>query len=89
MAFSSTEIHNMPLGNKKVKYYDVNFASVTEGVVKTGLQTVEYASFNNSTGTRAGQKTEKNVGASGAERGSVKISAVTSDDVGELMVIGR
>lgn len=89
MAFSSTKKTEQLLGALKVQIYDVNFASVTSGHVKTGLNNVYAAVFVDEVTEEAGLvKTNKDSAGTSTEFGGVHISAVTSNDTGKLIVIG-
>lgn len=90
MAFSSTLKKADIFGTTQVKIFDVNFASVTTGAVKTGFSNVLFAVFNNSTTEAQGLvKPNRNAADAAAEAGTVNISGVTSSDVGQLIVYGN
>lgn len=90
MAFSKTKEQEQLLGAIKVQVYSLNFASVTEGHIKTGLDKVYAAVFNNAVTEDQGLiKINKDSAGTSTELGGIHISAVTSSDTGELVVIGR
>lgn len=90
MAFSSTLKKSDVFGTTPVKIYDVDFASVTTGHVKTGFSTVHLAFFNNGTTEAQGLvKINRNAADNAAEAGGINISGVTSSDVGQLIVYGN
>lgn len=90
MAFSSTLKKSDICGTTQVKFFDVNFASVTTGAVKSGFSNVLFAVFNNGTTEAQGLvKINRNAADNAAEAGTVNISGVTSNDVGQLMVYGN
>lgn len=89
MAFSATLVSSTPVGNKIEQVYSVNFASVTEGQVKTGLNNVEFAVFVNEVSDDQGiVQRNKNSAGNATEFGGVRISSVTSSDTGTLLVKG-
>lgn len=88
MAFSAEKVSNHVAGNLLVAFYDLNFASVTEGVVKTGFSHVRHAAFENEVSEGQGKVQINKSAASTANAGSVFISSVTSNDTGKLMVWG-
>lgn len=89
MAFSSTLVNQVPVGNKVKQTWSVNFASVTEGHVKTGLNNVESAIFVNEVSDDQGiVERNKDSAGSATEFGGVRISSVTSSDTGTLIVEG-
>jgi hypothetical protein len=90
MAFSSTHKKSDVFGTTQVKFFDVNFASVTTGAVKSGFSNVLHAEFTNGTSEAQGLvKINRNAADDAAEAGTVNISGVTSDDVGQLVVFGN
>jgi hypothetical protein len=89
MAFSSTVKKHDVVGTMQVKIFDCNFASVTTGLVKTGFRQILFSSFvNNTTEAQGLVKNDRNAADDGAEIGSVNVSGVTSNDVGQLIVYG-
>jgi hypothetical protein len=89
MAFSSSVVKHDVIGSMQVKIVSCNFASVTTGLVKTGFSQVFAAVFNNGTTEAQGLvKINRNAADDGAEVGSVNVSGVTSNDVGQLIVFG-
>lgn len=89
MAFSKTKVTEQLLGGLKAQIYSVNFASVTEGHIKTGLKNVVAAIFVNEVSDDQGIiQRNKNSAGSADEFGGVRISSVTSNDTGTLIVIG-
>lgn len=90
MAFSSTQKKADVFGTTQVKFYDVNFASVTTGAVKTGFSNVLHADFVNNTSEAQGLvKINRNAADNAAEAGTVNVSGVTASDVGQLIVYGN
>lgn len=90
MAFSSTQKKSDVFGTTQVKFFDVNFASVTTGAVKTGFSNVLHADFVNGTSEAQGLvKINRNAADSAAEAGTVNVSGVTASDVGQLIVYGN
>ena len=89
MAFSSTKSQEQLLGGVKVQVYELDFDSVTEGKVVTGLDTVYYASANNEVTETDGRTLRNKSDASTAEAGSVFVDGFTSNDTATLVVIGR
>lgn len=88
MAFSYSKVSNHVAGNLKVEFFDLNFASVTEGVVKTGLSQVRHAAFENEVSEAQGKVQINKSDASTASAGDIFVSGVTSSDTGKLMVWG-
>jgi hypothetical protein len=88
MAFSASKVSNHVAGNIKVIFYDLNFASVTEGKVSTGLNNVLHASFENETTEAQGRVFKNNSDASTTSAGDVFIDGVTASDLGSLVVFG-
>lgn len=88
MAFSATKVYEGNIGGKKYQVYDLNFASVTEGLTSTGFNRVDFASFNNDVTETDGLLKTNFSDASTASNGDVFINGVTSDDTGKLFVIG-
>jgi hypothetical protein len=90
MAFSKTKEQDQLLGGLHVLVFNLNFASVTSGQFKTGLNKVIFAAFNNDVTEDQGLvKLNKDSAGTGTENGSIYISSVTSNDTGTLIVIGR
>ncbi len=90
MAFSSTCKKSDVFGTTQVKFFDVDFASVTTGAVATGFSTVLAATFNNSVSEAQGLvKINRNAADNAAEAGTVNISGVTASDAGQLIVYGN
>lgn len=89
MAFSSEKLREESVGALKLQIYNVNFASVTEGQIKTGLNNVVAAMFQNEVTEGQGiVQRNKNSAGSATEFGGVRVSGVTSSDTGCLMVWG-
>lgn len=89
MAFSSTKLREENLGSIKLQVYDLNFASVTLGHVKTGFNNVVGAWINNEVTEDQGLvQTNKASGGATTEFGGIYISAVTSSDTAKLFVLG-
>lgn len=89
MAFSSSVKKHDVVGTMQVKIFDCSFAAVTTGLVKTGFSQILYAGFTNNTTEAQGLvKPNRNAADDGAEIGSVNVSSVTSNDVGQLIVYG-
>jgi hypothetical protein len=90
MAFSSTLKKSDVFGTTQVKFYDLNFASVTTGAVKTGFSNILHADFVNGTTEAQGLvKINRNAADNAAEAGTVNVSSVTSNDTGLLIVYGN
>lgn len=90
MAFSSSVKKHDVIGTMQVKIFDCSFASVTTGLVKSGFSNVFAAVFSNGTTEAQGLvKLNRNAADDGAEVGSVNVSGVTSNDVGQLIVFGN
>jgi hypothetical protein len=89
MAFSSSVNKQDVVGSMKVQIYSCDFAAVTTGAIKTGFSNIFAAVFNNGT-TEAQGLVKINIAADGstAEVGTVNVSGVTSNDVGQLIVFG-
>lgn len=82
MAFSSTKKASSLMGNLKVEIHSFDAASVTTGTISVGMSNIMAAFVNN--GTTAGQPQKVTwVGQ------LVTIASLTSDDVGQLIVIGN
>ena len=89
MAFSSEKVAEGQISGLKVQLWTWNAASVNEGIIRTGLSNVRIALHNNDT-TEADGKIQKNKSAaSTVEQGAIFLSSVTSNDVGEMLVIGN
>ncbi len=89
MAFSSSKLREENVGTLKLQVYDVNFASVTEGHVKSGFNNVVGAWFNNEVSEAQGLVVpNKDSAGSATEFGGVRVSGVTSSDTGKLFVLG-
>lgn len=80
MAFSATLKRQSLMGNLRVQIWDVNFAGVTTGTIKSGLSAVDHISFNNAVTEGQGLST-----VSGSD---VTIASVTSNDTGTVMIVG-
>lgn len=90
MAFSSTLKKHDVVGSMQVRIFDVNFASVTTGAVKTGFSNILFCDFcNNTTEAQGLVKPNRNAADNAAEVGTINISGVTSSDVGQLIVYGN
>lgn len=81
MAFSSSKKATTIAGNVKMEVYSFDAASVTSGTVSVGMSTIFAAFVNN--GTTAGQGHKVTW-----DGQLVTISDLTSNDVGQLLVIG-
>lgn len=82
MAFSFSSKQVNVIGIKKMEIISFNCASVTTGVATSKLGKIDSVIINNATsGVVAGQK----VAVSGS---SITLSAVNSNDIGELIVFG-
>lgn len=68
------------MGNLKVQIWEVNFASVTTGTIKSGLSQVDHISFSNEVSDDHGIASK-----SGSD---VTISSVTSNDTGTVLIVG-
>jgi hypothetical protein len=88
MAFSATKLHEMPFGNRKMVVYDLSFGSVTEGLISTGLVSIDSAHVNNETTETDGRCLKNKSDASTASNGDVFCDGFTSDDSATLTVIG-
>lgn len=88
MAFSASKVSNHVAGNLKVAFFNLDFASVTEGVIKTGFDQVRHASFENEVSEGQGKVQINKSDASTAAPGSIFVSGVTASDTGKLMVWG-
>ena len=88
MAFSYSKVSNHVAGNLKVAFFDVNFASVTEGKVQTGFAQVRHAAYENEVTEAQGKVQINKSDATTASPGDVFVSGVTSSDTGKLMVWG-
>lgn len=62
---------------------------MTEGIIRTGLGNVRIALHNNDTTETEGKVQKNKSAASTVEQGAVFISGLTSNDVGEMIVIGN
>lgn len=80
MAFSATLKRQSLMGNLRVQIWDVDFAGVTTGTIKSGLSAVDHISFNNAVTEGQGLST-----VSGSD---VTIASVTSNDTGTVMIVG-
>lgn len=80
MAFSATLKRQTLMGNLRVQIWDVDFAGVTTGTIKSGLTSVDHISFNNAV--------SEDLGISSASGSDVTVSGVTSDDTGTVMIVG-
>ena len=89
MAFSSTKLTESPIAGFRLQVFDLNFASVTEGIVRTGMNQVLAAFYSPDTTDDHGVVQKNKSAASTTENGAVFISGVTSSDLGSLLVIGR
>ena len=89
MAFSSTVKKNDVVGTMNVKVFDVDFASVTTGAVKTGFNQILFSAFTNNVSEAQGLvKNNRNAADNAAEVGTINISGVTANDAGQLIVFG-
>lgn len=88
MAFSATKTEQQLLGAVKMQVWSLDFDSVTEGEVKTGLSQVRYANFMNEVTEGDGRTLVNKSDASTTSAGSVFVDGATSDDTGYLLVIG-
>jgi hypothetical protein len=89
MAFSNTIVLTNVNGNLKEKYFDLDFASVTSGHIKSGFGTVVFAEHLNNTTENDG-KLKINVASDGTtvEFGSVYFSSFTSNDTARVKITG-
>jgi len=90
MAFSATKLYEISgVGGVRTQGWDLNFASVTEGILRTGMNQVLTAVHTNEV-TEADGKIQKNKSAaSTTENGAVFCSSFTSNDTAQLVVTGR
>ena len=90
-AFSYSRTYNGQLGGMQFHIYSLNFASVTGGVVLTGLSNAAHADLMNGVSDDSGILYLNCANAACASRvnGSISIESVTSSDTGSLFVIGN
>ena len=89
MAISSTKVSEYVAGGQKHQIWNVTFASVTEGGIRTGLNQVLHANITEKT-TEGQGIVHKNFSDNGttAKAGDVYVYGVTSNDVISLQVVG-
>ena len=89
MAFSATRKDVNIEGNKTVEYYDLDFDSVTEGEIETGLVNIAHADYSPNTSDKHGiiYLNYSDAGVT-PKQGSIYITSVTADDEGSLRVVG-
>ena len=91
MAFSSTSsgIPDSMEGTMKVKYFDVTFAAVTAGYVKTGFSNIIFAShLNNVTENDGRLKINFATDGSTVEPGGLYLMGFTASDTARVRVVG-
>ena len=81
MAFSSERTSNSIPGNLRMETHSFDSASVTTGVISTGLSTILHVSLNNEVTEGDGKAV-----ISGQK---VTLSGLTSNDTGTIVVFGR
>jgi hypothetical protein len=90
MAFSSTKLDTNLNGKYQEFYFDVNFASVTVGYIKTGLRNIIFADHLNNTTENDGKLViNKASDGSTAEQGGLYMTGFTSNDTARIRVIGN
>lgn len=89
MAFSHSLVDRQMVGGLVMEIHDLNFASVTEGIIRTGLSDVLSAVFNNEVTEDQGLVKRNTSTGSDTANGAVFINGVTSSDTGRLVVHGR
>jgi hypothetical protein len=89
MAFSATRTHVNTNGTLNEYYFDCDFASVTGGLVDTGMANVVMAIFQPTVNDDHGivYHNYSDAGVT-AKQGAVYIDGVTSNEKGKLLVIG-
>lgn len=81
MAFSSSKLASSLAGNVKLEIHSFNAASVTSGTISVGMSSIMAVFVNNATTAGGGHKAVW----SGQ---TVTISDLTSNDLGQLIVLG-
>ena len=91
MAISYTKTFDNIEGNASVKYYKIDFDSVTGGLIQTGLSRVISATYDPQTSDDHGIVYINSTTASETEDdpGDVYVDGVTANDIGRLRVVGH
>jgi len=91
LSVSSKQTSNIPLSDVYLKVLTISFAGVTSGVLATadhGFQNIVGAWFVNNTTEDLGLL-KINSNGSTTVRGSISIAQVTSNDIGQLFILGN
>lgn len=89
MAFEAVKLRDGVMGDVAYQVYTWSAGSDATGVIVTGFSGILMAIPNNGENVSEGSKVEENVGAGGAENGSVKITpADTTNGVGRILILG-